>query len=195
MLRVLGERRANRLQVFEHGPVKLLGDAGVAPAVGVREGVALRGGRTPDAVHLRFVKPQRVADLVQAGRARQLPVEQGEDVAEGRELPDVGSGVPAPGGRRDLQESTGRSGAAWCTLFSLALGVLPRGADERVQPRFVLVLFACGCRLQPLPAPRTAFSLCGKITVNCGVDSSPPRITDMPIMGTGMLPTKPMGCY
>ena len=78
----------------EHGPVELLRNLRVAPPVGVGEGVALRRGRAPDAVQLRLVQPGRVADLVQAARAGDLPVQQRQHVAGAGECPDVRPGLP-----------------------------------------------------------------------------------------------------
>ncbi len=90
VLRVLREGRAYRPEMREHGPVELLRDLRVALPVGVGEGVALRRGRSPDAVQLRLVETGRVADFVQAARAGDLPVEQGQHVAGAGERPDVG---------------------------------------------------------------------------------------------------------
>ena len=113
MALVMGEGRAYRLQVLEHSPVKLFSDLRVARAVGVGEGVALRGRRAPDTGQIRFVKPQSVADFVQARCTRQVSVDQGEDVAERRELPDVGSRLPC----QPVDKSLGNPGVFWKILW------------------------------------------------------------------------------
>ena len=91
---VLREGRTDRLQVREYGPVEFLRDDGVARPVGIGERVAFGCPRAADAVQLRLVEPGRIADLIQAGSARKVPVEQGEDVTERAELPDVSPSLP-----------------------------------------------------------------------------------------------------
>ena len=102
VLRVLREGRAYRPEVPGNGPIELFGDGGVAGAVGVREGVALRRGGAPDAVQFRLVQPRRVADLVQARRPRDLPAEQGRHVAGAGERPDVRLRLPRDPVRQPL---------------------------------------------------------------------------------------------
>ena len=94
VLRVLREGRAYRPEVLEHGPVELLRDLRVAPAVGVGEGVALRRGRAADTVQLGLVQPGRVADFVQTAGTGDLSVEQRQHMAGAGERPDVRLRLP-----------------------------------------------------------------------------------------------------
>jgi len=125
----------DRLFVLEHGPVALFSDVGVARAVGVGEGVALRRHRATDPVDFRLMQPECVANLVQAGRSRNVSIEQGEDVAESRKLPDVGPLLPRQpinqAFRNPLDDLTQRGVRCSCWPWECSLG----GAEERVQPR------------------------------------------------------------
>ena len=80
-LREVGERLG---EVLEQFPVQLLGEGGVAFAVRVRQGVAVRHGRVAQLPPFRFVDPGRVADSVEGSRSRQLLVDERDDVAPDR---------------------------------------------------------------------------------------------------------------
>ena len=80
-LREVGKRLG---EVLEQLPVQLLGEGGVAFAVRVRQGVAVRHGRVAQLPPFRFVDPGRVADSVEGSRSRQLLVDERDDVAPDR---------------------------------------------------------------------------------------------------------------
>ena len=140
VLLVLREGRADRLQVREHGPVELLGDVRVARAVGIGKRVALRCPRAADAVHLGFMQTKRVADLVQAGRSRKVPVEQSEDVAERAELPDVSPRLPREEVNDAIRNPLDNLTQRGVRCFRWLWGRSFVGADERVQPRLIMVV-------------------------------------------------------
>lgn len=70
-------------------PVQILGKRGAARPVGVRKGVARRGGRSPDHEKLAPVHAGIVADFRHAAGVYQMPQQQHHHVAGRRELPGV----------------------------------------------------------------------------------------------------------
>ena len=95
---------------------------------------------------MRFVLVMRRRLRCRERRTRQVLVEQGEDVAEGRDLPDVGSLLPRqpvyeplvyePFGN-PLDDLAQRGVRCFRWPWERSLG----GADERVQTRFLSVFF------------------------------------------------------
>ena len=127
--------------MFKHSPVKFFSYVGVTRAVGVGEGVAFWRPRTADAGHIGFVQAECIANFVQAGRPRNVPVEQGEDVAESRELTDVGSRFPRKAVnksfRNPLDDLTQRGVRCFRWPWECSLG----STTERVQMCLIMVMF------------------------------------------------------
>ena len=81
------EVRAQPLEVVERSPEHQLGHLRVAPAVGVRERVAVRDLRSAHAPPLALERRRRVAYAVQGLRPRELLVDQRQEMAPRRERP------------------------------------------------------------------------------------------------------------
>ena len=81
------EFRADRLEVLEHPPEHELRHLRVAPAVGVRERVAVRDLRPAHPSPLALERHHRVAHAVQGLRPRELLVDQRQEMAPRRERP------------------------------------------------------------------------------------------------------------
>ena len=73
------------LQMIQHGPEQLFGHFRVAGAIGMRQGVFWRGRGRTQRRQRAGVKPQRVANVVEAEAVGQLGVKQTDDVAPGSE--------------------------------------------------------------------------------------------------------------
>ncbi len=87
------------------------------------------------------MQAERVTHLIQAGCAREMPIEQGEDVTECAELPYVSPRLPREkideAIRNPLDNLTQRDIRCFRWLWGRSFV----GADERVQPRLIMVMF------------------------------------------------------
>ena len=77
------QRRAAKFTVIQHGPEQLFGHLRVAGAISVGQRVFRRGRRRTQRRQRAGVKPQRVANVVEAEAVGQLGVKQTDDVAPG----------------------------------------------------------------------------------------------------------------
>ena len=155
----------------EYGPVEFLRDDGVARPISIGERVPLGCPSATNTVHFRLMQAERIAYLVQAGCSGEMPIEQSEDVTERAELPDVSPRLPREeineAIRNPLDNLTQRS----VRCFRWPWGRSFVGADERVQPRLIMVMFihAAVGYSRDRPKASTDFAFQKKI-VNFGID-------------------------
>ena len=86
---VAGEGGSEILEMRQHGPEELLGQKGIAGAIGVREGIFGRRRGGAQSRQRAGVEAQRITHVVETQGMSQLGVEQTDDLAPGAE----GTGV------------------------------------------------------------------------------------------------------
>ena len=140
---VAAEGRLQGLQMSQHGPEELFGHFGIAGAIGVGQGVFRRGRGRAQRRQRAGVKPQSVANVVEAEAVSQLGVKQTDDMAPRGEIAPLffHAGVPRQLGhqmRRNEVANLAQQGelAGGWLVSSLIFHALPCGRAQTRKPTF-----------------------------------------------------------
>ena len=140
---VAAKGRLQGLQMIQHGPEELFGHFRVTGAIGVGQGVLGRWRGTPHRRQRAGVKPQSVANVVEAEAVGQLGVKQTDDMAPGREITPLffHAGLPRQLGhqmRRNEVANLAQQGelAGGWLVSSLIFHALPCGRAQTRKPTF-----------------------------------------------------------